>query len=114
MTDDILSGYTNFFTHYRPVILCATVPESVGRALVYAVTLGQVRCEDRLAEIIGVAFLVLVGVTVVLARGRLRKTQASEIGQFHDGTILVLSQPLPAMSRTLFSMVSREKCGLTA
>ena len=51
-------------------VLIYTVPESVGRALVYAVTLGQVRCEDRLAEVIGVAFLVLVliGVTVVLAR----------------------------------------------
>jgi hypothetical protein len=51
-------------------VLIYTIPQATGRALVYVVTLGRLRCEDRLAEVIGVVFwlVVCLAVAVLLAR----------------------------------------------
>ena len=50
--------------------LLHTVPQTTGHAVVYALTLGRVRCEDGVATAVGVVFwlLVAVFVTVVVLR----------------------------------------------
>ncbi len=52
-------------------VLIYTVPQATGRAVVYALTLGRVRCEDGTAEVIGVVFWLLVFLVVafLLVRG---------------------------------------------
>jgi hypothetical protein len=46
------------------------LPQATGRSLVYVCTLGQVRCEDDLATIIGVGFILalLLLIAVVILR----------------------------------------------
>jgi hypothetical protein len=47
-------------------ILIYTVPQATGRAVVYAVTLGRVRCEDGTAEVVGVVFWLLIALAIIL------------------------------------------------
>jgi hypothetical protein len=47
-------------------VLIYTVPQATGRAVVYALTLGKVRCEDGTAEVIGIVFWVLVALVITL------------------------------------------------
>lgn len=51
-------------------LLLATVPQATGRAVLFVVTFGQVKCDDGVATVIGVVFWLLVAliVAVVLAR----------------------------------------------
>ena len=51
-------------------VLIYTVPQATGRAVVYAVTLGRVRCEDGTAEVVGIMFWILVALAVVLIAAR--------------------------------------------
>jgi hypothetical protein len=51
-------------------VLIYTVPQATGRAVVYAVTLGRVRCEDGTAEVIGIGFWLLVALAVMLIATR--------------------------------------------
>ncbi len=50
--------------------LLHTVPQTTGRAVVYALTFGQVRCEDGVATVVGFVFWVLVFgfVTLIVLR----------------------------------------------
>jgi hypothetical protein len=49
-------------------VLIYTMPQATGRAVVYVLTLGRMRCEDGLAEVVGVVFwlLILVGIALVI------------------------------------------------
>lgn len=47
-------------------VLIYTMPQSTGRAVVYVLTLGRVRCEDGLAEVVGIVFWLLVILAVAL------------------------------------------------
>lgn len=51
--------------------LISIIPQTTGRAVMYAFTLGRVRCEDGAAEVIGVVFWLLVFLVVafLLVRG---------------------------------------------
>ena len=44
--------------------LIYTVPQATGRAIVYCVTFGRVHCSDGVAEIVGIAFWVIVFLVV--------------------------------------------------
>lgn len=46
-------------------LLIYTAPQATGRAVVYAVTLGRVRCEDGTAEVVGIVFWILVAFAVI-------------------------------------------------
>jgi hypothetical protein len=47
-------------------VLIYAVPQATGRAVVYALTLGKVRCEDGTAEVIGIVLWVLVALVITL------------------------------------------------
>lgn len=47
-------------------VLLYTIPQSVGRAVVYVCTLGRASCEDWAAEVIGVVFLLAMSVSASL------------------------------------------------
>ena len=51
-------------------LLVTTIPQTTGRVVVYVFTLGQVHCEDRAAEVIGLIFwaLVFIAVTVLILK----------------------------------------------
>ena len=48
-------------------VLIRTIPQATGRGVIYVCTLGQVSCEDGLATIVGIAFLLIVFLVLVIA-----------------------------------------------
>ena len=47
-------------------VLIRTIPQATGRGVVYVCTLGQVSCEDGLATIIGITFLLVVLLVIAI------------------------------------------------
>jgi hypothetical protein len=47
-------------------VLIYTMSQATGRAVVYVLTLGRVRCEDGLAEVVGIVFWLLVVLVIAL------------------------------------------------
>jgi hypothetical protein len=47
-------------------VLIYSMPQATGRAVVYVLTLGRMRCEDGLAEVVGVVFWLLILLAIAL------------------------------------------------
>ena len=47
-------------------VLIRTIPQATGHGVVYVCTLGQVSCEDGLATIVGIAFLLVVLLVIAI------------------------------------------------